>query len=234
MSGLKSGRPTPWRATAGLLAGLALLVSCSHPQSAAAPGATAQAGGAHRVPSVHQAFSGSGRPKLQFEGDSIILQARGDIDRRFGGSYDVAVEATVGFDTLLEAKHVAQQARLHPRIEVINLGTNDANRLLTGLSVLESRQTLTAVEGRLATFDHEFGPSTCVIFVTVNSHNPSWNPAGARAINAYLRSHAAHLADWDAAWSAGYFDRPDTPHPNEKGRQALLAVIGRAMAGCPA
>jgi hypothetical protein len=88
------------------------------------------------------------------------------------------------------------------------------------------------VTGRLDAFAAAFPAATCVVFVTVNSHNPSWAPANARAINDHMRASFPHVADWDAAVQPSYFAAPDTPHPDAAGRQALLALEDQAMAGC--
>ena len=71
-----------------------------------------------------------------------------------------------------------------------------------------------------------------MIFVTVNTHNPSSSPGNAQLINDHLRATAAHVVDWDAAWQSEDFDTPDNPHPNEIGRQALLGLEDQAIAAC--
>jgi hypothetical protein len=65
----------------------------------------------------------------------------------------------------------------------------------------------------------------------VNSHNSTWAPSNAAAINQHLRTFD-HVADWDAAWQANWFARPDDPHPTSAGRQALLNLIDQAIVGC--
>lgn len=187
--------------------------------------------------SVSQQYVGSGAPKLQFLGDSITVQSANDIDARFGNAFDVAIDAFVGADTYLQAATAAAETANSPAIEVINLGTNDAARMnktwyLTSGDVLEPAQTLDDITGRLDAFAAEFPASTCVIFVTVNTHDPSWAPENATAINDHIRANFAHVADWDAAWSAEYFARPDDPHPNAAGRAALIDLEEQSLATC--
>ncbi len=182
--------------------------------------------------SISQLFRGTGQPKLQFVGDSILWMSSSVMNERFGSRYDVAINAGIGDDTVAQATTVAASAALDPKIVVVDLGTNDAVRL-NHARPYSPRQTLAEVTGRFQQFSQAYPPGTCVVFVTVNTHNASWNPAGAKAINAYLVSHFAHIADWNAVWSPSYFDQRDSPHPNPKGRRALAAVIDRAVAACP-
>jgi hypothetical protein len=192
--------------------------------------------------SVSQPFISSGTPKLQFVGDSITVQSAADINAHFGGSYNTAIEATTGADTYTQAANVTAEAQLDPAVEIINLGTNDAGRINSAwtttingqLVTIEPQQTLADVTGRLDTFAGEFPASTCVVFVTVNAHNPSWAPANAQAINDHIRVSYPHIVDWDAAWQPSYFDKPDNPHPNAAGRQELLALEDQAIADCTA
>jgi lysophospholipase L1-like esterase len=114
---------------------------------------------------------------------------------------------------------------LAPDVEIIELGTNDANHIADPLpKQLAGSRTVAQVNARLDLFDALFAASTCVVFVTVNTHNPSWHPRYGRAINDHIRAKFAHVADWDAAWKASYFAVPDDPHPNAAGRQALITV----------
>jgi hypothetical protein len=173
-------------------------------------------------------------PTLQFAGDSITFFSAADIKAHYAGRYDVAIDATSGIDTYTIAPDIPFQARLAPDVEIIELGTNDANHIADPLpNEPAGSQTVTEVNARLDRFNALFPASTCVVFVTVNTHNPSWHPGYARAINDHIRAKFAHIADWDAAWEASYFFVPDDPHPNATGRQALLAVEDRAIAGCP-
>lgn len=127
---------------------------------------------------------------------------------------------------------MADQVALAPHIEVIDLGTNDAKHMISPGGGLVVAQPLSAIEGRFAEFSREFPSQTCVVFVTVNTHNPSWNPQGAQMINDFIRRTATHVVSWDAAWSPTYFDDADDPHPNEAGRQALIALIDSTIATC--
>jgi lysophospholipase L1-like esterase len=187
----------------------------------------------------------NGKPIIQFDGDSITVQATADINAHYGTAYDVGINALVGTDTYIEAGEIGVEAAESPKVEIINLGTNDATRVgktLIGTYngqpfVIEPAQTLADITGRFDTFATEFPASTCVIFVNVNTHNPSWGPANAQAIDDHLTANPTlfpHVVDWNAAWNASYFNTPDNPHPNETGRQALLALEDAAIASCPA
>jgi hypothetical protein len=173
-------------------------------------------------------------PKLQFAGDSITFFSAAEINAHYAGRYDVAIDATPGIDTYTIAPDIPAQARSAPAVQIIELGTNDANHIANPLpNEPTGSQTVAKVNARLDLFNALFAASTCVLFVTVNTHNPSWHPRSARAINDHIRATFAHVADWDAAWNARYFAVPDDPHPNATGQQALLAVEDRAIAGCP-
>jgi hypothetical protein len=188
--------------------------------------------------SIFQKFANTGAPKLQFVGDSITIQSAPDINAHYHKHHDVAIDAIGGSVTWLMTGTVAAEAALKPAAEVINLGTNDAGSIgvpwIVDGQVIMPAQTLADVLGRFDTFAAEFPATTCVVFVTVDTHNPGWAPANAQAINDHIRASFAHVADWDAAWQASYFDQPNDPHPNETGRQALLALEDTAIAGCPA
>jgi lysophospholipase L1-like esterase len=177
----------------------------------------------------------NGKPIIQFDGDSITFQSTADINAHYGSTYDVGINALVGTDTYIEAGQIGAEAAEAPSVEIINLGTNDANRIDAGPTNLEPAQTLADVTGRLDTFATEFPSTTCVIFVNVNTHNPSWSPVNAQAIDDHFAANPtlfAHVVDWNGAWQASYFGTPDNPHPNETGRQALLALEDAAIAGC--
>ena len=113
------------------------------------------------------------------------------------------------------------------RIGVAHYGTINGKRVQ-----IEPAFTIEQVLARYDAMVAEFAPTTCLVFVTVNTHNPSWGPGYASTINDHLRVIAPHLVDWDAAWSASYFDAVNNPHPNTSGRQALLALEDRAIADC--
>lgn len=190
-----------------------------------------------------QPVTGNGNPKLEVVGDSITVQSTADLNAHFGTTYDVGIHAVFGSDTFIMAPNVRADAATSPTVEIIDLGTNDSARLglaITGTKdgqpiVIEPAQTIDDIDGRLDSFAAEFPASTCVVFVTVNTHNPSWGPANAQAIDDHLRGDPTlfpHLADWDEAYSPTYFDGSDTPHPNEAGRQALLGLEDAAIASC--
>lgn len=178
--------------------------------------------------STDQRAAHDGRPILDFDGDSITFQSTADINAHFGTIYDVGIKAVIGMGAISAAPMTADQAADGPAIEVINFGTNDAASI-AGQNL--GHETVDAVDAALSAYNAEF-PSSCVVFVTVNAHNPSWGPTQAAAIDTYIRSTFPHVADWDAAYDPSYFDGTDTPHPNETGRQALLALEDAAIATC--
>jgi hypothetical protein len=185
--------------------------------------------------STNQPPAHNGKPILQFDGDSITFQSTADINAHYNTTYDVGINALVGTDTYLEAGQIGVEAAEAPAVEVINLGTNDAVRIGAPAIWWEPTQTLADIAGRFDTFATEFPASTCVVFVNVNAHNPSWHPTNAQAIDDYLAANPTifpHVVDWNTAWQPSYFDTPDNPHPNETGRQALLALEDTAIAGC--
>jgi hypothetical protein len=225
--------------------------SCGADTHTSAPKhASRETGPGHQKPSVVFAsvswpFANSGRPRLQFEGDSITFRSAAKIRAHYRGRYDVAIHGTVGVDTYEEVANVSKQAALRPRVEVINLGTNDAHqngqvvsRTVSGQRiVIEPAQTLEQVLARFDAMTAQFSPATCVVLVTVNTHNPSWGPANARAINDHIRAlaqaeDAVVVADWNRGWHPSYFDSANNPHPNTRGQSVLLTIEDRAIARC--
>jgi hypothetical protein len=190
--------------------------------------------------STAQPFMGSGAPTIQFTGDSITVQSTLDINAHYQSTYDVGIDAVSNADSWQLAWRFPLDAATSPDIEVVNLGTNDAARVGVAqyannngqLVQTEPAWTMEEVLARYDAIVAEFAPTTCLVFVTVNTHNPTWGPANAATINDHLRAIAPHLVDWDAAWDASYFDLAGDPHPNEAGRQALLALEDQAIADC--
>jgi lysophospholipase L1-like esterase len=185
---------------------------------------------------VAKPYDHNGRPRLQLDGDSISALIGPAVQARFDGTYDVAIQATVGTNTRLEQNGVAEQSRQPPDVEVIELGTNDANcTVAAGNPILCGTPRPfdgAAVTGRLQHFNDEFPAKTCVIFVTPDDHNPTWNPANVDVIDAYERAHFPRIVDWQKAYRPTYFDAAD-PHPNAVGQRALLDLIAKAVAACP-
>jgi lysophospholipase L1-like esterase len=187
--------------------------------------------------STSQLFSGSGAPKLRFVGDSITYLATDDINAHYGANYDVSIDATVGFDTFLQSPTIHRDATtVVPDIEVIELGTNDAAHIAGGGPLFDAPPfNMGSVLRRFDTFATEFPPSTCVIFVNVNDHNPSWGRAEAYAIDEHMVMNPEmfpHVVDWNDALVPADFDQPDDPHPNAAGRQAMLSLEDAAIASC--
>lgn len=178
--------------------------------------------------------AGGAQPVLQFVGDSITVQASDVINARFADTYRVGIDAVSGITTTGQTDAVAREAARAPDVEVIDLGTNDARcATLICSGPPPEANTPSLVDARLDAFAREFPASTCVVVTTINSHNPSWGPGNAAQINTHIRATFAHVADWDAAWSPGYFPTRDDPHPDAAGRRALVGVWAKAIAGCP-
>jgi hypothetical protein len=176
------------------------------------------------------AWGATNTRSIRLVGDSITAESTHELTAYFtwAAYKSIAIHAVPGSDTWARQWDVYADAKLAPTIEVINLGTNDANHI--GVSTAyEPAQTMSDVLHRLRVFaSRALFPRSCVVFVTVNSHTTSWNPINAAVINAQIRAFA-HAADWDAAWSASYFDGVETPpdnvHPNELGRHVLVHLI---------
>jgi hypothetical protein len=187
--------------------------------------------------STRQLFSESGAPKLTFAGDSITVQATDDINAHYGSTYDVGIHATIGYDANISAAAIRNDATVDiPDIEIINLGTNDSARVAEGVPSFGVPITLDSVLGDLDTFATEFPPSTCVIFVNVDAHNPRWGPTQAQTIDDHMAANPVmypHVVDWNDALVPADFDKPDSPHPNAAGRAEMLSLEDAAVATCP-
>ncbi len=112
--------------------------------------------------SVHQAFTNSGLPKIQFVGDSITVLSAPDINAHYGLAYDVAVDAYTGATTYEVQSAVAADAANRPAVVVIDLGTNDASAIINGRSVQQGSdppEPVSAVEARLDQFAADFAAS---------------------------------------------------------------------------
>jgi len=184
--------------------------------------------------------AGTGQPIIQFEGDSITVLATSDIDAHYASDHDVGINALWGWDTWLDgptSQPILAQVAESPAVEVVNLGTNDIARIGAGWPARgEPSGTLADAESRLRGIVDAFGPTTCVVVTTIDSHdeNATWDPTGsAAAFDDWIRATFAHVADWDAAFDPSYFDTAGQPHPNELGIQALIATYDRAIATCP-
>lgn len=167
---------------------------------------------------VQQPHTDSGQPKLGFVGDSITVLSEADINAHYP-AYDVSILAVTGAQARDLVAGVRDEAATHPAAMIINVGTNDAAHGATDTAAkLDEMVALTS-------------DVPCVVFVTVNAHNPSWGPNSAMAYNAKIRTFS-HVVDWDAAWNSAWFDYPDNPHPNATGRQALLEAEDQALSEC--
>lgn len=173
-------------------------------------------------------------PRLAIFGDSITVISSLRLVKAFGEKYRLSIDArhgvrTAGIEPIIEAA-----AEVPPDVVVFNLGTNDAT---CGKKCAELRDVpefdASLVQRRFVRFYGLFPPSTCVIFVNINAHNPMWGPANAAKLNAFL-ANFPHVVDWNGAWQPGWFDKQGDPHPNAQGQEALVALIGAQIATCPA
>ena len=175
------------------------------------------------------------KPKLGFRGDSITVKATPALLKEFSGTFNIAIHATTGFVVDQATRGAALDAEKKPQVEVINLGTNDLTCQKAGgcgTGFLRVPQFDAArVNRQLDAIEAKFPATTCVVFVTINTHNPSWNPVGARELNAHIRTKA-HVLDWDAMWKPTY-TAPDDPHPNAVGQMAFATALRHTVEGCP-
>lgn len=179
--------------------------------------------------------SGGAKPKLAIRGDSITVRATADLLKEFSGSFNVAIHATTGFVVGQTINGFTLDAAEKPQVEVINLGTNDVRCSKAGgcgTGFLKAHQfSAVRVDKQLDMIAAKFPATTCIVFVTINTHNPSWNPTGARELNAHIRTKA-HVLDWDAMWKPAY-TALDDPHPNAVGQMALAKALRHTVDGCP-
>ena len=176
-------------------------------------------------------------PSIEFFGDSITASASAELRAQFGPRYRVGIVAYGGAPTSWLTNMIAAAAKAPPDVVVINLGTNDAYcrpGLCDGNQYYLPRPVFNqvTVDHRLDSFYHAFPARTCVVFVNINTHNPSWGPENAALINAHLVTFP-RVVDWDQAWRPSWFYSVDDSHPNAVGRIALAAMIAAKVATCP-
>ena len=176
-------------------------------------------------------------PSIEFFGDSITASASAELRAQFGSNYRVGIVAYGGAPTSWLTNMIDAAAKTPPDVVVINLGTNDAYcrpGLCNGDQYYLPRPVFNeaAVNDRLDSFFRVFPAKTCVIFVNINTHNPSWGPKNAALINAHLAKFP-RVVDWDGAWTPSWFYSVDDSHPNAAGRRALAALIAVKVTTCP-
>ena len=174
---------------------------------------------------------------VQFFGDSILAMTTKAILGDLGNDYRLSINAIGGAPTSWFTSLIEQSAKVPPDAAVIELGTNDAycfDDRCDGRDGLIPRANFVgaAVNARLDAFVSAYPASTCVIFVNVSTHNPSWGPHNAAAIDAHL-ARFPRVVDWDHAWQPDWFVEADNPHPSASGQQALVELIQVQLATCP-
>jgi hypothetical protein len=117
-------------------------------------------------------------------------------------------------------------------IEIIGLGTNDANNLAVPVAQYEAN---------LRNWIDAQSTTTCFWLVNIYTGATSWGlDVTAPAYNAALNRIAAddptvHIADWNAqalAHQSTYFDDPTQPHGNATGQAAYRNMITLLAAAC--
>lgn len=157
---------------------------------------------------------------------------------QFKREYRVGINATGGAPTSWYAEAIARNARTPPDVIVIDLGSNDAYctpRRCPNEPPYIPRPDFdeVTVDATLNGFRSAYPASACVIFVNINTHNPTWGPENARLVDAYLATFP-RVVDWNDAWQPDWFSQPDDPHPNLAGQRALARLVATQVAACPA
>jgi len=169
------------------------------------------------------------RPRLQFLGDSITVISASQLHQRFDGRYTVDVDAFVGVTTsgMLEQARVAATA--HPKVVVVNLGTNDVACTQRALSCV-GPYSPARTEADLRAIATVFGPSACVIFVDLNTH--VLYSSRAEDLNRWLHATFPRVVDWAAAYRSSWFSSDIDPHPDAAGRARLVQLVDEAVSAC--
>ena len=172
--------------------------------------------------------SPSAKPRLQFLGDSITVLSASQLHERFDDRFVVDIDAFIGVTTsgMLEQARVAATA--HPKIVVVNLGTNDIGCVRAELSCV-GPYSAQGTEADLRAMTRAF-PSACVIFVDLNTH--VLYQQRAEALNRWIHATVPRVVDWAAAYQPSWFSTPIDPHPNEAGRARLVQLIDHAVSAC--
>ena len=199
---------------------------------------------------VDQPYADDGRTKVGILGDSLSVQGTqgGSSGAAFGPTYDLAVEAIVGNRAIFDTENgpdpywnldwIDQLAGPGPRAVVIELGTNDAGAIRDGrVTVAQVIDGLEALGDRATRSAPGFVGTDCVVYVTVDTTNPSWGPTQAEALNDWIRDQP-YVYDWDAWVSDGhdglpYFPATDDPHATAAGYDVLYNGIRGIVDTCP-
>ncbi len=172
-------------------------------------------------------------PRVAVVGDSITVFAANSVKQDLGGSTRLHIDAKMGkrIDEMLPA--LKQEVAEHPRVVVVNLGTND---VLQAQTHPNWQPAFVRMVGMLAKVP-------CVGITTISTmvDGPTAVPSVANDINAAILSATAshsnfHILDWNGAVHAPGGTAllwPDHIHPTGAGSLRLAAMIdGLVHHGC--
>ena len=158
-------------------------------------------------------------------GDSITYLSGAAIHAALDPAYTVDVNGIPGIEVAGQQTSALKYAQTQPDVVIINLGTNDVG----------ARRDPSDVIRELGAMAAEFGPTTCVVLVTLTTHVPSDDfEQRATAVNRWIRSQQ-HVADWDSALAAT--DPPaelttDTVHPTVEGQSVMAQLLQQQVDAC--
>ncbi len=170
--------------------------------------------------------------KVAVIGDSITFLAAVPIHSRLVANGDqVLLTGRIGFTAAQLGPDVTTFAAQKPTVVLFEMGTNDVTGSATGAT------DAAAYEQVVAGYQRRF-PHACQIATTVSSHRPSpIMDTMADQINAWMKTHFAHVVDWNTyAWDQGQAGHglldPDEVHPNAAGQVALAQLDLAAVRAC--
>lgn len=182
-------------------------------------------------------------PRLALVGDSLLAQIEQEGNDRFvAEGWSASLSGFTGFSTAESYDTVVKAVATGPRVLVVELGTNDVDRI--GAGTLDLADFASDVR---ATIDAA-APVPCLVWVGVETTHgvigstqmSALGPSVDQAIVAALTTSGrapgtTFYADWATA-SAGQpelFDAPTDVHHSELGRHAFLDLIDRSIRSCP-
>lgn len=179
-----------------------------------------------------------GGPRVAIAGDSITLVSGPSFYSEMGHEYRVDLRAWLGATARGMETQVHDLARHHPRIAVVNLGSND---------VLQGKpldQAVATVGEYVQVFRNE--GATCIHLVNLNTgmlaagQSPVVEDAlwfNSRLTELADGAEDVELVDWDGALAAAGDRRsvmvPDTVHPDAPGADLLARTVADSVRkGC--
>jgi hypothetical protein len=181
-------------------------------------------------------ISGSNKPNVVVDGDSITVLATTALHQSLDPSYDVQVLAVIGIRINQSLPALEAALRSHPYAVVENLGTNDALQGGTHPDWVSSWHELIRV----------LGATPCVVLTTINpAADALRHRSVATRINADIRALAARdpkkfkVADWSRFLSRHSNSQriylrtePVLIHPTPAGAQELAFLDQMALMKC--